>query len=121
MDLYNFTYYKSIIPISEYLIFFKHNYYYLSGINNILKSSSSAIEEANKNADNINNKCIENSKENDSIKINKRIDELEKNLTKCFNNTTNDNTKVEEIKPFNINVIKDLKETSSNFFSFLFE
>jgi len=121
MDLYNFTYYKSIIPISEYLIFFKHNYYYLSGINNILKSSSSAIEEANKNADSINNKCIENSKENDSIKINKRIDELEKNLTKCFNNTTNDNTKVEEIKPFNINVIKDLKETSSNFFSFLFE
>ena len=41
-----------------------------TGINNVLKSSSSAIEEANKNADNISNECIENSKENDSIKIN---------------------------------------------------
>lgn len=123
MDLYNFTYYKSIIPIGEYLKFFKHNYHYLSGINKVLSQSSNELELAKTNSSNITELCIEQTKETDGIKINKRIDELEKNLTKCF--IKNDVKKVEDnkndIKPFDIKIIDDIKTTTNNFFSFLFE
>jgi len=122
MDLYNFTYYKSIIPISEYLHFFKHNYHYLSGLNNVISSSSSAIAEAKKDASIIANKCLEENKETDSIKINKRLDELEKNLGKCFDkNKEKPKIKEDEIKPFDINIVEDIKKTSNNIFSFFFE
>lgn len=122
MDLYNFTYYKSIIPISEYLKFFKHNYHYLSGINKVLIDTKEAINDEKTKSSNIVEVCLENTKETDGIKINKRIDELEKNLTKCFiKNDEKKSDKEEEIKPFDIKIIEDIKKTSSSFFSFLFE
>jgi hypothetical protein len=123
MDLYNFTYYKSILPINEYLSFFKHNYHYLSGLNKVLERSSNAIHAAKKDASTIASKCLEDSKETDSIKINRRIDDLEKNLTKCFNKNKEESKKTpeEEIKPFDIKILEDIQKTSSSFFSFLFE
>jgi len=123
MDLYNFTYYKSILPINEYLSFFKHNYHYLSGLNKVIETSSNAIEAAKKDASTIATKCLEDPKETDSIRINRRIDDLEKNLTKCFNKNKEDpkKSKGEEIKPFDIKILEDIQKTSSSFFSFLFE
>lgn len=123
MDLYNFTYYKSILPINEYLSFFKHNYYYLSGLNKVLETSSNAIQAAKNDASTIAAKCLEDSKDTDSIRINRRIDDLEKNLTKCFNKNKEEpkKNKDEEIKPFEIKILEDIQKTSSSFFSFLFE
>lgn len=123
MELYNFTYYKSILPINEYLSFFKHNYYYLSGLNKVIETSSNAIDAAKKDASMIANKCLEDPKETDSIRINKRIDDLEKNITKCINKNKEEpkKKKEEEIKPFDIKILEDIQKTSSSFFSFLFE
>lgn len=123
MDLYNFTYYKSILPINEYLMFFRHNYHYLSGLNKVLETSSNAIQAAKNDASTIANKCLEDPKETDSIRINRRIDDLEKNLTKCFNKNKEEPKKKqeEEIKPFEIKMLEDIQKTSSSFFSFLFE
>jgi len=124
MDLYNMTYYKSIIPINEYLLFFKHNYHYLSGLNKVIERSSNEIAAAKKDATTVASKCLEDTKETDSIKINRRIDDLEKNLTKCFNKNKeepNKHKKEEEIKPFDIKILEDIQKTSSSFFSFLFE
>jgi len=123
MDLYNFNYYKSIIPITEYLKFFKHNYHYLSGINKIISESSSEIKRVTSNSINTAEQCIEKNKETDGIRINKRIDQLEKNLTKCFINKDNkkENDNQDDIKPFDIKLLEDIKKTSSSFFSFLFE
>jgi len=120
MELYNFTYYKSIIPINEYLKFFKHNYHYLAGINKILNLSSFELKAAKKDASNNAKKCIQEPKETTSIMINKRIDALEKNLGKCFDKN-NEKKKTEEIKPFDLKLMNNIKETSSNFFNFLFE
>lgn len=104
-------------------MFFRHNYHYLSGLNKVLETSSNAIQAANNNASTIANKCLEDTKETDSIIINRRIDDLEKNLTKCFNKNKDEPKKnnQEEIKPFDIKILEDIQKTSSSFFSFLFE
>ncbi len=120
MELYNFTYYKSVLPINEYLKFFKHNYHYLSGINKVLNLSSKELNAAKKEASNNAKNCIQETKETTSININKRIDALEKNLGKCFDKNT-DIKKKEEIKPFELKIMDNIKDTSSNFFNFLFE
>ena len=120
MELYNFTYYKSIIPINEYLKFFKHNYHYLAGINKILNLSSEELKAAKKDASNNAKKCIQETKETTSININKRIDSLEKSLGKCFDKN-NIKKKIDEIKPFELKLMDNIKQTSSNFFNFLFE
>jgi hypothetical protein len=40
IQLYSFVFYKVLLPSSEYSLFLKHNYYYLSGLNNIINKSS---------------------------------------------------------------------------------
>lgn len=116
MELYNFIYYKSVLPDEEYLNMFKYNYYYLSGIN---KAIETAAEKATHDAA---EKC---KKEEDIIEdntLNKRLNELENKLGTCINKNIDDNDlDIKEIKPFNdIDLSDRIKNMSSNFFSFLF-
>lgn len=110
MELYNFIYYKTIIPIEEYLNCFKHNYHYLSGLHTI----------------------IENNRDDggDTSLIRDKLIDFEEKLGTYFKLMTdtkldrNDNiatvADMIPIQPFNINSINTNKNTSSSFFSFLF-
>ena len=116
MELYNFIYYKSVLPDEEYLNMFKYNYYYLSGIN---KAEETAAEKATHDAA---EKC---KKEEDIIEdntLNKKLNELENKLGACINKNIDENDlEIKEIKPFNdIDLSDRIKNMSSNFFSFLF-
>jgi hypothetical protein len=44
IHLYSFVYYKSALPPNEYLLFLKHNYYYLSGLNKVVKENQKPPE-----------------------------------------------------------------------------
>jgi len=100
-ELYNFIYYKSVLPITEYLNCFKHNYHYLSGLNNVLETKKE--EEKPIEIDNM---------------LNDKLNELESKLSNYFElNQNNDKNVIEKIQPFNINT--NNKPTNS-FFSFLF-
>ena len=114
MEMYNFIYYKSVLPISEYLNCFKHNYHYLSGLHTVMEKKQDNIFDS-------------------SSLLTDKINELELKLQNYFNtdnnndntddSSNNDNTKdstIESILPFDINTITANKNNSSSFFSFLF-
>jgi hypothetical protein len=44
IQLYSFVFYKVLLPSSEYSLFLKHNYYYLSGLNNAIKNTTKPTE-----------------------------------------------------------------------------
>ena len=44
LHLYSFVFYKTALPSNEYLLFLKHNYYYLSGLNNAIQNSNKPPE-----------------------------------------------------------------------------
>jgi len=44
IHLYSFVFYKTPLPSNEYLLFLKHNYYYLSGLNNAIKNTTKPTE-----------------------------------------------------------------------------
>jgi hypothetical protein len=44
IHLYSFVFYKTPLPSNEYLLFLKHNYYYLSGLNNAIKNTTKSTE-----------------------------------------------------------------------------
>lgn len=104
MELYNFIYYKTIIPINEYLNCFKHNYHYLSGLH----------------------KVIENKHEDNTALLTDKLNDFEEKLGNYFKTITDitpdttAKTNLIPIQPFNINTINTNKNTSSSFFSFLF-
>lgn len=101
--LYSFVFYKIALPSSEYLLFFKHNYYYLSGLNKLIEQNLKVQENSiNQNNDlnlvnskfqELQNQIYENKQE-----INKKLEEQSINK---------ENIKYEEIKPFNITSIKN--------------
>ena len=106
MELYNFIYYKSIIPSKEYLNYFKHVYYYLSGLHTAISSSvpspvpspvpslvpSSPVPSSSVLNDNNN----ENYK-----KFKTKLEELEYNIQQNLNKKEIE-TNIDEIKPFNL-------------------
>lgn len=109
MELYNFIYYKTIIPIDEYLNCFKHNYHYLSGLHTV----------------------IDNKRDDSSTSLIKdKLNDFEEKLGNYFklitdtkinrDDNANANTHMIPIQPFNINSINTDKNTASSFFSFLF-
>lgn len=104
MELYNFIYYKSVIPIAEYLNCFQHNYHYLSGLNTVLQTSKEKTPETKTDTSNI---------------LNDKLTELETKLSNYFETSQNSNetTTMEKILPFNINTNN---KPSNSFFSFLF-
>jgi hypothetical protein len=100
IQLYSFVFYKVLLPSSEYSLFLKHNYYYLSGLNNIInKSSEQPLEIPDK---------IE--LRND---IDTRLRELENKIDDKINKKienqaiTQTEIKYEEIKPFDIQKIEN--------------
>jgi len=111
MELFNFIYYKTILPINEYLNIFKHNYHYLSGLHSAISTNPNIITE----------KC---DKEIVSNTLDIRLNELENKLGKCIQNNkeniSNSELQEDDIKPFNIDIIDNIKTKTSNFFSFLF-
>jgi len=44
IHLYSFIFYKTSLPSNEYLLFLKHNYYYLSGLNNAIQNTTKPSE-----------------------------------------------------------------------------
>lgn len=105
MELYNFIYYKTVLPIDEYLNCFKHNYHYLSGLHTLIEKKQETITEYDKTAlltDKLNN-----------------FEEKLGSYFKRLSETTKD-TPIEPIQPFNINSLNTTKNNSSSFFSFLF-
>jgi len=109
MELYNFIYYKTIIPIDEYLNCFKHNYHYLSGLHTV----------------------IDNKRDDSSTSLIKdKLNDFEEKLGNYFklitdtkinrDDNANANIHMIPIQPFNINSINTDKNTASSFFSFLF-
>ena len=116
MELYNFIYYKSVLPITEYLNIFKYNYYYLSGLNSIVEKTETRLSQET------NEKCKNEEEIIKDDNIDKRLNELENKLGKCINNKNveDDDLELKEIKPFDMYINDKIKNISSNFFSFLF-
>ena len=113
MELYNFIYYKAILPESEYLKIFAYNNFYLSGLNNVIKTAENNIKQTDNNQ-----KCKTEEEVIENSNLNKRLIELENKLGKCIDNKPyNEDI---EIKPFDLNINEKIKNMSSNFFSFLF-
>jgi len=100
INLYSFVYYKSALPSSEYLLFFKHNYYYLSGLNNIIETSQKKnevplVEVDMKNDLDIKLRELENKIDN---KLNKKIEQQIIQQPEL---------KYQDITPFNIDKISE--------------
>ena len=97
--LYSFVYYKSALPSNEYLLFLKHNYYFLSGLNKAIQETKKPVEVPEKvevrNDIDIKLRELEN-KIND--KLNKKIDET--NISKT-------NIKYDEINKLELPPIKN--------------
>lgn len=128
MELYNFIYYKTILPVDEYLNIYTYNFYYLSGVNEVIRKSTEAITTVVENKKETENKCKEEAKEVEAKKITKRLDELENSIDKYLShrNYYKDGDKYKkdkeddnEIKPFNLDLAESLKKSSS-YFHFLF-
>jgi hypothetical protein len=101
--LYSFVYYKSAIPSNEYLLYLKHNYYYLSGLNKVVINTQKPepIPEIKpRNELDIKLKELEN-----------KIDEkINKNIQASVINNTN--VEYQKIPPFDIESIKDTEVNS---------
>lgn len=110
INLYSFVFYKTPLPSSEYLLFFKHNYYYLSGLNKAIKETNipppPPIEVEVRNDLDIKLRELENKIDE---KLNKRIE------TRTLADA---NIRYEEITPFDIESIKNTEVDSP--LSFLF-
>lgn len=110
INLYSFVFYKTPLPSSEYLLFFKHNYYYLSGLNKAIKETNipppPPTEIEVRNDLDIKLRELENKIDE---KLNKRIE------TRTLADA---NIRYEEITPFDIESIKNTEVDSP--FSFLF-
>lgn len=128
MELYNFIYYKTILPVDEYLNIYTYNFYYLSGVNEVIRKSTEAITTVVENKKETELKCKEEAKEVEAKKITKRLDELENSIDKYLShrNYYKDGDKYKkdkeddnEIKPFNLDLAESLKKSSS-YFHFLF-
>lgn len=117
MEMYNFIYYKSVLPISEYLNCFKHNYHYLSGLHTVIeKQDEKTVDSSSQLTDKLNEFELRLQNYFNASSFN--------NTNNNDNNTNNDNTakdsSIEAIQPFDINSITTSKNTSSGMFSFLF-
>jgi len=128
MDLYNFIYYKTVLPVNEYLNIYAYNYYYLSGVSEVIKKSSEVITKTKEAKEETVIKCKEEAKEVATMKITQRLDDLENSIDKYLNKRNyyknddrykKDKADNEEIKPFNLELADSLKKSSS-FFNFLF-
>jgi hypothetical protein len=110
INLYSFVFYKTPLPSSEYLLFFKHNYYYLSGLNKAIKETNipppPPTEIEVRNDLDIKLRELENKIDE---KLNKRIE------TRTLADA---NIRYEEITPFDIESIKNTEVDSP--LSFLF-
>jgi|688.fasta_scaffold02392_17 hypothetical protein len=102
--LYNFVYYKSAIPSNEYLLYLKHNYYYLSGLNKVVVNTQKPEQ-------------IQEIKPRNELDI--KLKELEDKIDKKIDMNIQDssakiNTNVEykKIPPFDIGSIKDTEVNS---------
>jgi hypothetical protein len=97
--LYSFVYYKSALPSNEYLLFLKHNYYFLSGLNKAIQETKKPVKVPEKvevrNDVDIKLRELEN-KIND--KLNKKIDET---------NISKSNIKYDEINKLDLPSIKN--------------
>ena len=110
LELFNFVYYKSVIPLDEYNNFNKHNYYYLSGLD------SNKCE----------NKKIEVDISAKTCDVEKKLNELENKINKTLENKQNSDVEyanyIPDIKPFempfNLNLTDSLKD---NIFTSLFK
>ena len=81
INLYSFVFYKTLLPSNEYLLYLKHNYYYLSGLNNVIiaqKKVEPPVEVKARNEIDIKLKELENKIDK---KINKNIQENSLNKT----------------------------------------
>jgi hypothetical protein len=79
--LYSFVFYKTQLPSNEYLLYLKHNYYYLSGLNNAItaqKKVETPVEVKPRNELDVKLKELENKIDE---KINKNIQENSLNKT----------------------------------------
>ena len=110
INLYSFIFYKSPLPTNEYLLYLKHNYYYLSGLNNaisnIQKPPEPPVEIKPRNELDIKLKELENKIDE---KINNNIQQ---------NNLNISNVDYKTILPFDIKPIKDTEV--DNIFSTIF-
>jgi hypothetical protein len=105
IQLYSFVFYKVLLPSNEYSLYLKHNYYYLSGLNNIIKTKENPIPQIP-----------------DKIEVRSDIDarlrELENKIDDKINKKienqaiTQQNIKYEEIKPFDIEKINNTNVNS---------
>jgi hypothetical protein len=98
--LYSFVYYKTALPSSEYLLFLKHNYYYLSGLNKTVKKDIQIKQEIPDN--------IQVKNELD-IKLREFQNQLNDDLNKKIanQNITQTNINYEKIGELKIPPIKD--------------
>lgn len=99
IHLYSFVFYKTPLPSSEYLKFFKHNYHYLSGLNNALESSK-PVPELPKEI---------GVRDDIDIKLRELETKLETKLNKTMEqkSLSEANIKYENITPFDISSIKN--------------
>ena len=103
MCLYSFVFYKTALPSSEYQLFFKHNYHYLSGLNKVIKDKQNEIVPKEEVKDNL------------DVKLKELENNINDNLNKKFDTQiTIPQTKIkfEEIKPLQIKSIKDTEINS---------
>ena len=108
IELFNFVYYKSVIPLDEYNNFNKHNYYYLAGL------------DTNKCENKISNLSVSS---NSSYDIEKKLNEIEDKINKTLEKKINYENHIPDIKPFempfNLNNIND--SFKDNIFTSLFK
>jgi len=109
-ELFNFIYYKSVIPTDEYLNFNKYNYYYLSGLQN--------------NSCDIN--IINNETSVKSCDIEKKLNDLEEKINKTLEEKQKseiDYTKyISDIKPFDTSLDFNITDNiGGNIFTSLFK
>jgi len=99
IQLYSFVYYKTPLPSNEYLQFFKHNYYYLSGLDKAIATSKPQPLEIK-----------EVPPRNDlEVKLREFEDNLNAKLNKRFEDTSiiNADLKYQTITPLDIEDIKN--------------
>jgi len=111
IHLYSFVYYKTPLPTSEYLLFLKHNYYYLSGLNNAIKKTETAVKPPPEKIP-VNNEI--------DIKLRLLEDKINEKLNKQIEDRiiTQSNFVYQKIDPLNIDKIGDNEVNSSLNFMF---
>lgn len=103
IHLYSFVFYKTLLPSNEYLLFLKHNYFYLSGLNNAIKNTEKIEPPAEiKVRNDLDTKLREFETKIDE-KLNKKIEE------NSINKTT---IEYQKIQPFDIPPIKNTEVQS---------